>query len=223
MGGVAAVVAVGVLLGVLVLPDVLGSSATPADGEASLEQQAASGADADSSGSGQANNDASSESPKGDGAEADGAAANAAPVDVSQLSVRASSVLPTEGVNSKSYAAANVLDGSSSSCWCPKSGDATGESVVFTAASPRVFSGFTIRAGYQESEYLYSVNARPSSIVVYAEGVAVGSFVLEDAGLAAQSFEFTQPVTSTELEFVIGGTYAGEKYQDCCISEISFW
>lgn len=133
----------------------------------------------------------------------------------------ASSVLPTSSVNNKSYASGNLIDGYTTTVWCEGSdGGGEGEFVTLSGPQEQTFSGFVIWSGYQESNYLYSINSRPRAIAVYADDGYVGSFTLEDAGLDSQTIVFAQPVDASSIRIEILSTYEGSKYLDCCISEI---
>ena len=132
-----------------------------------------------------------------------------------------SSVLPTSSVNNKSYASDNLIDGYTTTVWCEgANGGGEGEFVTLSGPRKQTFRGFVIWSGYQESDYLYSINSRPRTIAVYADDDYVGSFSLEDAGLDSQTITFDQPVDASSIRIEILSTYEGSKYLDCCISEI---
>lgn len=139
-------------------------------------------------------------------------------------SVSATSELPTGGINTSSYVAANLIDGSASICWCEGAvGDGVGEFVTFNSPVRQTIEGFVIWNGYQASDYLYDINARPKTIAVYADDEFVGSFDLKDSGLGSQNIVFDEPVIAKTIAIEIEAVYAGSKYDDCCISEIDFY
>ncbi len=134
---------------------------------------------------------------------------------------RASSTLPTGGVNTKDYSASNVLDGDTDTVWCEgDSGDGTGETITLSSDSPQAVSGFRIWSGYHESLHLYGINARPHKIRVTANGEEVVVKELSDAKLVHQEVKFPEPVITDSITIEILSVYDGSKYNDCCISEI---
>ena len=77
--------------------------------------------------------------------------------------------------------------------------------------------------GYQESDYLYDINARPKTIAVYADDDYIGNFELKDFGLRSQKVVLEEPIIAKSLTIKITDVYPGSKYEDCCISEIDFY
>lgn len=133
----------------------------------------------------------------------------------------ASTTLPTGGVNTKSYSSDNLIDSNPASCWCEgSSGDGSGEYAILSGKEMQRFSGFKIWNGYQGSDHLYEINARPRTICVYADDKLIDIFKLKDQGLGSQRIEFDEPVDAVSLRIEIMDVYEGTKYEDCCISEI---
>lgn len=138
--------------------------------------------------------------------------------------VSSTSKLPTNGINTSSYDATNLIDDNISSCWCEgANGNGIGESVCFSSSKDQAVEGFMIWSGYQESDYLYDINARPKAIAVYADDDYVGSFELKDSGLHSQKVVLEEPIIAKSLTIKITDVYPGSKYEDCCISEIDFY
>lgn len=143
---------------------------------------------------------------------------------VSFTAVSSTSKLPTNGINTSSYDATNLIDDNISSCWCEgANGNGIGESVCFSSSQDQAVEGFMIWSGYQESDYLYDINARPKTIAVYADDDYVGSFELKDSGLHSQKVVLEEPIIAKSLTIKITDVYPGSKYEDCCISEIDFY
>lgn len=143
---------------------------------------------------------------------------------VSLTTVSSTSKLPTNSINTSSYDATNLIDDNISSCWCEgANGNGVGESVCFSSSQDQAVEGFMIWNGYQESDYLYDINARPKTIAVYADDDYIGSFELKDAGLCSQKIVFEEPIIAKSLTIKITDVYPGSKYEDCCISEIDFY
>lgn len=116
-----------------------------------------------------------------------------------------------------------VIDGDLSTGWVENaSGQGIGESVTLSFDGAYRVSGFTINAGYQKSSSLYYKNSRPASLLVsFSDGSSV-TLELEDY-FGQQSFTFGSPVETTSVTFTIESVYAGNKYQDTVISEISLF
>lgn len=137
-------------------------------------------------------------------------------------SANSSSNLATGGVNTGTYYASNVLDGDSTTCWAEgSSGSGIDESITLSGSGDQLFSGFSIRNGYQKSDDIYQKNNRPKTLEVYVDGTLVDTINLTDTGLTSQTFNFTKPVVGKEIMFKIKDVYSGSKYSDCCISEIN--
>lgn len=139
-------------------------------------------------------------------------------------SATASSYLPVDAINNRGYTAANAIDGSAQRAWVEgASGSGIGEWIAFRGDGEQGFSGFDIWNGYQESDDIYSKNARPSSVSVYVDGEKIGWYQLQDSGLGSQRVDFGDTFVGTEIRLVIDSVYPGWKYEDCGISEISFY
>lgn len=139
-------------------------------------------------------------------------------------SVSASSYLPVDAINNRGYTAANAIDGNAQLAWVEgASGSGIGEWIAFKGNGEQGFSGFNIWNGYQESDDIYRKNARPSSVSVYVDGEKIGWYQLQDSGLGSQRVDFGDTFEGTEIKLVIDSVYPGWKYEDCGISEISFF
>ena len=116
-----------------------------------------------------------------------------------------------------------VIDGSLSTGWVENvSGQGEGQSVTLSLDGVYRVSGFTINAGYQKSSDLYYKNSRPATVLVsFSDGSSV-RIDLEDH-FGQQSFTFDSHVETGSVTFTIESVYAGSKYQDTVISEISLF
>ena len=137
---------------------------------------------------------------------------------------QASSVHEVSGEDRGPYGAACVLDGELTTAWVEgAAGNGEGESITLTGPTQTI-SGFDIWSGYHKYSRigtdLYTWNARPAHITVYAHGTAVCSLTLADAGHQSQRVTFPQPVETDSITIVIDSVYAGND-SDCAISEIS--
>lgn len=139
-------------------------------------------------------------------------------------SVRASSTLATGGVNTASYSAVNLIDDNASTCWCEgATGNGIGESVTFSSDRPQVITGMTVWNGYQKDDYHYDINSRVRLLDVYADKRFIGTFKLDDSGLVSRKIVFDEPIEASSIMVEISDVYQGSKYDDCCISEMSFY
>ncbi|MBR2736769.1 MAG: zinc ribbon domain-containing protein [Firmicutes bacterium] len=114
----------------------------------------------------------------------------------------------------------NIMDGKLTTAWVEGvSGYGTGESITLRLSSETLLTSITLHAGYQKSASLYAKNCRPKGItVLFSDGSSRG-FDLQDVN-AAQTLSLGQVVTDS-VTVRIDSVYAGTKYQDTCISEIS--
>jgi serine/threonine protein kinase len=132
-----------------------------------------------------------------------------------------------------SYAAANLVDGNTSTTWVEGAdGLGKGESVTFTFSRPVTVVTACLVNGYGKSTDLYRRNARVRTLDVITdnEQFTVG---LTDLGLTAAPSTFQelplpeQVVTQVTLRlrsFYGPDQLAGKtSYEDTCLSEVQFW
>lgn len=100
-------------------------------------------------------------------------------------------------------------------------GNGEGESLVFCCLEQHSFVGFTIRAGNHFDDSYYENNARPKTITLsFSDGSAI-EFTLQDEK-EMQIFYFDQPVDAKSVCLTITSVYAGKKWEDTVISDITF-
>lgn len=117
----------------------------------------------------------------------------------------------------------NVLDGKNSTAWVEGAdGQGVGESLVITFSQICKVSGFIINAGYQKNSDIYQKNCRPAQMTITFSNSSSLSVDLSDYN-GAQQVIFDYPVETSSITFSINSVYAGNKYQDTAISEISFF
>lgn len=117
------------------------------------------------------------------------------------------------------YPAVYANDGSSKTTWAEGvSGKGRTEWLEFSFPMHQV-AGFTIRAGYQKSKDVYRKNARPREIYV-SVGDEEMTVELKDVR-KPQTVLFDRPVSSTFLNITLSTFYAGTKYEDTCITEVT--
>lgn len=116
-----------------------------------------------------------------------------------------------------------IMDNDTSTAWVEGvSGQGEGESVIFTFDGVYKVSGFVIYGGYQKNSDLYYKNSRPASLkVMYSDGSSQICNLSDTLG--AQTFTLANPVETSSITFTIQSVYAGNKYEDTVISEISIF
>lgn len=117
----------------------------------------------------------------------------------------------------------NVTDGSLSTAWVENAyGQGEGESITLNLSGKYRVSGFTINAGYQKSASTYENNSRPYKLrVSFSDGNSV-EVSLEDTN-TQQRVTFNSAVETSSVTFTIVSVYAGSKYEDTAITEISLF
>lgn len=147
----------------------------------------------------------------------------AAPVSMSGvISVTASSYLSEPNLNLY-HTPERTVDGSLSTAWVEGiDGSGVGESISFTFDRTYLVSGMRINAGYQKSEELYWMNARPASLTVTFSDGTQQTVLLRDVN-ARQDITFDAPVETQSIRLTIASLYEGTTYADTVISEVSFY
>lgn len=147
----------------------------------------------------------------------------AAPVSMSGvISVTASSYLSEPNLNLY-HTPERTVDGSLSTAWVEGiDGSGVGESISFTFDQTYLVSGMHINAGYQKSEELYWMNARPASLTVTFSDGTQQTVLLRDVN-ARQDIAFGAPVETQSIRLTIASLYEGTTYADTVISEVSFY
>lgn len=121
----------------------------------------------------------------------------------------------------KDYGAHNVIDHDSSTAWQEGAQDAgIGQTITFRLKEPAIVSGMKIVNGKQTKEEDYYNNNRIALLRMFGEEKV--AIALEDV-MGAQYIIFENPVMLDEVEFKIQSVYAGNKYNDTCVSEISLF
>lgn len=147
----------------------------------------------------------------------------AAPVSMSGvISVTASSYLSEPNLNLY-HTPERTVDGSLSTAWVEGiDGSGVGESISFAFDQTYLVSGMHINAGYQKSEELYWMNARPASLTVTFSDGTQQTVPLRDVN-ARQDIAFDAPVETQSIRLTIASLYEGTTYADTVISEVSFY
>ena len=143
--------------------------------------------------------------------------------------VSASSV--TKAANStRAYGPQLVTDGDTATAWNVTNG--VNEWLFFSADSVQVLKGICILNGYTKFSpdyniWLYYANRRAKEVEVILSDGSSESFILRDVFDSAnpiyQTLEFDELKETTSVKIVIKSVYSGEKWDDCCISEVQFY
>ncbi len=120
------------------------------------------------------------------------------------------------------YSAQNSIDGDTKTCWAEGvPGHGINEGVFYQFADLYTINGFNIWNGYQKSEDLYYKNSRPVALKVSAVGYEEIHYLKDSMGM--QRIDLKKPVKIREIQLSIVEVAKGSKFDDTCISEISFY
>lgn len=116
-----------------------------------------------------------------------------------------------------------IWDNDISTAWVEGvSGNGEGESLVFVFNDTYRISGININAGYQKNSDLYGKNSRPSKLELTFSNGEVQTVDLADQQ-STQSINLASPVDANSVTVKIVSVYAGWKYTDTAITELSFY
>ncbi len=145
---------------------------------------------------------------------------------MADFNVSASSTLKESGYD---YNAKNLMDVDASTCWADGvSGDGTNENFLFTSSEEQTVSGLAVLPGFCVSSDLYYKNAAPETIrIEFADEVKEYSFASQELSYNEADplggmvyIDFGQEVKLDECKVTILGVRDGNKYDDCCITEM---
>ena len=123
----------------------------------------------------------------------------------------------------QTYPASQAVDGDIKTCWVegvPGYGHNEGIDIVFDDVYD--IKGFNIWTGYQKSEDLFYKNSRPIGFMVKSsDGYSHYHEVKDIMGM--QRVEFIKPVKAKSIMITLMEFRPGTKFEDTCISEISFF
>lgn len=139
-----------------------------------------------------------------------------------ETSVTASSYLKDAKNPINTYWPPNLSDGNSSTAWVEgKKGSGIGESIFFRFNFPKKPLSIEIQNGYGKSQDIFNKNGRVKSLLLSASDGTILKIPLRDE-MGPQKFPFqpSAPVNWVSLEIL--EVYPGTKYDDTCVSEISF-
>lgn len=120
------------------------------------------------------------------------------------------------------YRAANLFDGSPTNAWVEgANGDGMGEVIKFDLTTEAPAAKLVMQNGYHRSEEHYKANARVQSFSIKTENDKSQKFTLSD-DMTPQILTFDPPLSGKNYEIEILSVFAGEKYKDLAISELTF-
>lgn len=122
-----------------------------------------------------------------------------------------------------SYLPEMVMDGNLSTAWVEGSdGLGIGETLSFVFTDKHWITGFSVNTGYQKNTEIYERNSRPSKITLtYSTGISE-DYTLEDI-CDIQYLELNQPILTESVVVTIDSAYAGSRWEDTAISELTFY
>lgn len=143
--------------------------------------------------------------------------------------VTASQITSASSSN-RSYGPYNVLDGQYDTAWNTPNGP--GQWIKLSASSPQKVKGIKILNGYTKYStgygmWIYYANSRPKNITVtFSDGTSVNktlSDVFDKSNYIYQEVDFGGIKTTDYIKITINSIYPGNKWDDCCISEITVY
>ena len=116
-----------------------------------------------------------------------------------------------------------AIDGDIKSCWAEGvKGLGIGEYIQVNFNGTYKVNGLNIWAGHQKSQDLFYKNARPVAIRIIGSDGSNEVYGLNDS-MGMQRVNFRQPINVSNIKIVIEKVARGNKYEDTCIGEISFF
>lgn len=119
--------------------------------------------------------------------------------------------------------AAKAIDGDIKSCWAEGvKGLGIGEYIQINFNGTYRVSGLNIWPGHQKSQDLFYKNARPVAIRIIGSDGSNEVYGLNDS-MGMQRVNFRNPINVNNIKIVVDKVARGNKYEDTCIGEVSFF
>lgn len=141
-----------------------------------------------------------------------------APLPVTQRMTTESSSLKEEGAVHHAFMA---FDLKTETSWQDGGITEVGEYVQVDFNSPQTFNTVLFHAGNFHTEELFYDNTVPTRFTMNADGTDYD--IQLDDSFTAKAVIFDVPVTAKRVRFTVTGFRPGAKYNDTCISEITFY
>lgn len=132
--------------------------------------------------------------------------------------------------SNRTYGPYNVVDGQYDTAWNTPNGP--GQWIKLSASSPQKVKGIKILNGYTKYStgygmWIYYANSRPKNITVtFSDGTSVNktlSDVFDKSNYIYQEVDFGGIKTTDYIKITINSIYPGNKWDDCCITEITVY
>lgn len=122
------------------------------------------------------------------------------------------------------HTAESVLDGNNSTAWVEAAdGQGIGESLMFEFDDTYRVSGIKVKNGFWVDEKTYAKNSRLKEITIGFSDGSSETLTVGDLYNFEDDLKFTQPMDTKSVSITIYSVYPGSKYQDTCITEVSFY
>ena len=149
------------------------------------------------------------------------AVATAPPITKSAIAGASHSSADQEG--SYVHSALLAIDGDTKTCWAEGvKGYGIGESITVNFNSTYRVNGMNIWTGHQKTEDLFYKNARPMTVRITGSDGSNDIYNLNDM-LGVQRINFRKPMDVNYIKITVEKIAPGNKYEDTCIAEVSFF
>ena len=146
---------------------------------------------------------------------------NVPPVSGSSIAGASHSSADQEG--SYVHSALLAIDGDTKTCWAEGvKGYGIGESITVNFNSTYRVNGMNIWTGHQKTEDLFYKNARPLTVRITGSDGSNDIYNLNDM-LGVQRINFRKPMDVNYIKITVEKIAPGNKYEDTCIAEVSFF
>ena len=116
-----------------------------------------------------------------------------------------------------------AVDGNTNTCWSEGvKGLGIGQNIEIHFNGKYRVNGMNIWIGHQKSQQLFYQNARPTAVRIVGSDGSNEVYYLNDT-FGMQRVNFRYPITVNIVKVVIERVAPGNKYEDTCIAEISFF
>lgn len=139
------------------------------------------------------------------------------------LTISSNTQLSDENIGNEinNYSALNIIDNDYSTCWCEGSSDyGIGDYIEIQFDDVYLISEISIWNGLCKNEDLFYKNSRLSKISLTFSNGEESIFELTDGWENRHNLIKFPSIETTYIKITIDDVFAGNKYQDTCISEI---
>ena len=116
-----------------------------------------------------------------------------------------------------------AVDGNTNTCWSEGvKGLGIGENIEIHFNGNYRVNGMNIWVGHQKSQELFYQNARPTAVRILGSDGSNEVYNLNDS-FGMQCVNFRYPITVNKVRVAVERVAPGNKYEDTCIAEVSFF